>query len=306
MSRIHEALKKAAEERSSKLATDSPLDLIDLAGVLSPSPVPEKDLSAPSPRTTLRKDADRSRASFDELVKKCVHPKWVVDPRTSVFHGADRHQVGAERFRTLRSRLYQIAGAQPLKKILITSSVPSEGKTFVAANLANSIVRQNERRVLLIDADLRASRLHQTLGAPLTPGLTDYLRDDADEFSVIQKGFDNNLCFIPGGNTVSNPSELLMGERMKRLFDFAAPLFDWIVLDSPPALPVHDASMLADLCDGVLFVVRAGQTNYQMAEKASSEFLNKNLLGVVLNCVEKGDAYGGYYYGYPLKNKEEL
>jgi Mrp family chromosome partitioning ATPase len=64
--------------------------------------------------------------------------------------------------------------------------------------------------------------------------------------------------------------------------------------------------MLADLCDGVLFVVRAGQTDYQMAEKASSEFLNKNLLGVVLNCVEKGDAYGGYYYGYPLKNKEEL
>jgi capsular exopolysaccharide synthesis family protein len=306
MSRIHEALKKAAEERSSKLATDSPLDLIDVAGVLSSSQVAEKDLSAPSSRTTLRKDADRSRASFDELVKKCVHPKWVVDPRTSVFHGADRHQVGAERFRTLRSRLYQIAGAQPLKKILITSSVPSEGKTFVAANLANSIVRQNERRVLLIDADLRASRLHQTLGAPLTPGLTDYLRGDADEFSVIQKGFDNNLCFIPGGNTVSNPSELLMGERMKRLFDFAAPLFDWIVLDSPPALPVHDASMLADLCDGVLFVVRAGQTNYQMAEKASSEFLNKNLLGVVLNCVEKGDGYGGYYYGYPLKNKEEL
>jgi protein-tyrosine kinase len=144
------------------------------------------------------------------------------------------------------------------------------------------------------------------LGAPLTPGLTDYLRGECDEFEVIQKGFDNNLCFIPGGNPVSNPSELLMGERMKRLLDMAAPIFDWIVLDSPPALPVHDASMLADLCDGVLFVVRAGQTDYQMAEKASSEFVNKNLLGVVLNCVEKGDAYGGYYYGYPLKETAEV
>jgi|SRR5271165_854262 len=306
MSRIHEALKKAAEERSSKLASDAPVNLVDLAGDFAAPSATETILDQPSPRRTdVRKPADPARSSFDELVAKCTHPKWVADPRTSVFHGADRHQIGAERFRTLRSRLYQIAGAQTLKKILITSSIPSEGKTFVASNLANSIVRQNERRVLLIDADLRASRLHQTLGAPLTPGLTDYLRGEADEFAVIQKGFDNNLCFIPGGNPVSNPSELLLGERIKHLLQFAAPLFDWIIMDSPPALPVHDASMLADLCDGVLFVVRAGQTDYQMAEKASSEFVNKNLLGVVLNCVEKGDTYGGYYYGYPLKDSDD-
>ncbi|MGA2813313.1 MAG: CpsD/CapB family tyrosine-protein kinase [Candidatus Acidiferrum sp.] len=304
MSRIHEALKKAAEERSSKLATDPAIHL-DVAGELTASSIAEKVLERPAPRSDVRKPADPGRSAFEELVKKCAHPRWVADPRTSVFHGADRNQIGAERFRTLRSRLYQIASTQPLKKILITSSIPSEGKTFVAYNLASSIVRQNERRVLLIDGDLRASRLHRGLGAPLTPGLTDYLRGECDEFEVIQKGFDNNLCFIPGGNPVSNPSELLMGERMKRLLDMAAPIFDWIVVDSPPALPVHDASMLADLCDGVLFVVRAGQTDYQMAEKASSEFVNKNLLGVVLNCVEKGDAYGGYYYGYPLKEVAE-
>jgi Mrp family chromosome partitioning ATPase len=75
-------------------------------------------------------------------------------------------------------------------------------------------------------------------------------------------------------------------------------LFDWIILDSPPALAVHDASILADMCDGVLFVVRAGSTDFQLAEKASAEFREKNLLGVVLNRVEKHDAYGGYYYGY--------
>ncbi len=91
---------------------------------------------------------------------------------------------------------------------------------------------------------------------------------------------------------------------MKRLLRQVTPLFDWIILDSPPALPVHDASILADLCDGVLFVVRAGQTDYEMAEKASSEFRDKNLLGVVLNCVEKGDSYGSYYYGYPATEKQ--
>jgi protein-tyrosine kinase len=306
MSRIHEALKKAAEERSSRLASDSSINFVDVTTDVArtTSTIAERELALPL-RPEVRKDSDLSRLQLDELIKKCAHPKWIPDPRTSVFHGADHQKVGAERFRTLRSRLYQIAGAQTLKKVLITSSIPAEGKTFVAANLANSIVRQNDRSVLLIDADLRASRLHQALGAPLTPGLTDYLRGDADEFSVIQKGSDTNLCFIPGGKAVSNPSELLLGERMKRLLEIATPIFDWIILDSPPALPVHDASMLADLCDGVLFVVRAGQTNYEMAEKASSEFQDKNLLGVVLNCVEKGDSYGGYYYGYPLNEKEK-
>jgi len=303
MSRIHEALKKAAEERSSKLAAGSATDLVDVVTDFGRPPLVEPAHVAPV-RPDFRSSANPSQFGFEELVKKCVHPVWSFDPRTSVFHGADSKKVGAERFRTLRSRLYQIATAQQLKRVLVTSSIPAEGKTFVAANLANSIVRQNDRSVLLIDGDLRASRLHQALGAPSTPGLTDYLRGDADEFAVIQKGSEGNLFFIPGGSPVSNPSELLLGERMKRLLERVTPVFDWIILDSPPALPVHDASILADLCDGVLFVVRAGQTDYEMAEKASSEFRDKNLLGVVLNCVEKGDSYGSYYYGYPATEKQ--
>jgi hypothetical protein len=77
-----------------------------------------------------------------------------------------------------------------------------------------------------------------------------------------------------------------------------ASAFDWLVLDSPPPLPVHDASSLADLCDGVLFVVRAGETDHEAAEKASLEFREKNLLSVVLNQVEKSEGQGGYYYGH--------
>ena len=103
-----------------------------------------------------------------------------------------------------------------LRRVAVTSSVPAEGKTFVAANLAQSIVRQPDRKVLLIDADLRASRLHHMLGAPRTPGLADYLRGEADEFKVVQKGSDAHLCFIPAGNEVSNPSELLLNDRMQR------------------------------------------------------------------------------------------
>jgi capsular exopolysaccharide synthesis family protein len=223
----------------------------------------------------------------------------------NVFLKRDDGRVAREQFRTLRSRLYQIAATRPLKRVLVTSSVPAEGKTTVAANLAHSIMRQPDRRVLLIDADLRSSRMYELFGAPSSPGLTDYLRGEADKYSMIQNGLEGNLCFIPGGSAASNPSELLLSDRMKKLLDLVTPVFDWIILDSPPALTVHDPSILADLCDGVLFVVKAGETAHQLAEKASSEFLKKNLLGVVLNRAEKDASYGGYYSGQAGDDQED-
>ena len=297
MSRIHEALKKAAQERSSRLSSGTSPDCLDVSSDVSRTTVPAEVRTLPL-LGDLAPEQKSPFLCFEEFVEKCARPQWQVDPRTSVFLGADSNQAGAEPFRTLRSRLYQIAGTRPLKRVLVTSSIPEEGKTFVAANLAQCFVRQDQRRVLLIDADLRISRLHQMLGAPATPGLTEYLRGEADEITVIQRGLEGNFCFIPGGSPVSNPSELLLGERMKHLLELITPGFDWLILDSPPALPVHDASILADLCDGVLFVVSAGKTSYEVAEKAASEFRDKNLLGVVLNGVEKGVSYGDYYYDY--------
>jgi len=217
----------------------------------------------------------------------------------SVFEGQGDGNLGAERFGTLRSRLYQIASTRTLRKLLITSTVPAEGKTFVVANLAQSIIRQPERRVLLIDGDLRASRLHLSLGTKRSPGLADYLAGEADVYSVIQKGEDTNLCLIAGGSEVSNPSELLLNERLKSLLDLVTPLFDWVIVDTPPALPVHDASIIADLCDGVLFVVRAGVTDFEVASKASEDFKDNYMVGVVLNRMERGMGYDGYYYSYP-------
>jgi tyrosine-protein kinase Etk/Wzc len=152
---------------------------------------------------------------------------------------------------------------------------------------------------LIIDADLRRPRLHLPLGAPLAPGLTEYLRGEADEFAVIQNGLDGNLCFIPGGNEATNPSELLSNGRLKLLLDRMAPVFDWVILDSPPCLPVADASVLGDMCDGVLLIVRSGSTPSEVAQKACQELQGKNILGVVLNAVEKGHLYESYYYeGY--------
>jgi len=303
MSRIHEALKKAAEERSAQTANRPVSDLLELSiqeEIAGKAPV----IGDVQPKVRVAEKADPGQLRFEDFAKRCTQVTWKVDSDVSVYSAHSNNSVGAEKFRTLRSRLYQIASAQPLKRILITSSTPAEGKTFVAANLAQSFIRQENRRVLLIDSDLRASRLHLHVGASEKPGLSDYLREEADEYQVTQVEKGGNLCLIPGGSEVPNPSELLHSERMRQLLERMSLIFDWIILDSPPALAVHDASILADMCDGVLFVVRAGSTDFELATKASSEFHDKNLLGVVLNRVDKGDSYGGYY-GYGSQHDGE-
>ncbi len=297
MSRIHEALKKAAEERACRAPAGSYHDFVDVTGELCP-PGRADDESQTRPINAIRSANTPVSLRFEELLQRCAHPQWTPNPCVSVFENEDGNKVGAESFRTLRSRLYQIAGMRTLRRILVTSSVPAEGKTFVATNLALSIIRQPDRRVLLIDADLRASRLYLALDAPSTPGLVEYLRGAANEYDVIQSGMNENLCFIPSGNEVSNPSELLLSERMKHLLDLVTPVFDFVILDSSPAIPVHDPSLLADLCDGTLFVVRAGVTNFELAIKAAGEFEKKNLLGVVLNGAGPEGVYRGYYSSY--------
>lgn len=312
MSRIHEALKKAEQERGAVQAAEpAPVsrDMADTSTTMATSTAttfstnPEMATSA---ATASPLSSEYLR--FDDLRTHCAHPEWALDPNVNVFFNPGLSPHGAEQFRTLRSRLYQIRATQPLRTLLVTSSVPGEGKTFVTSNLAQAFVRQPDRRVLIIDADLRCPRLHAPLGAPTTPGLTDFLRGDVDELAVIQHGQEGNLCFIAGGKQVKDPSELLSNGKLKKLLDRVTPVFDWVVLDSPPCLPVADATMLADLCDGVLLIVRAGKTRTELAQRAGQELQGKNVIGVVLNAVEEKHLYGAYYYqsyGYGNGNSSE-
>jgi len=298
MSRIHEALKKAEQERGSGQATD----------VVAPrqeqiTRVPERTANAivtTAPPVSEQVPGNGQEAEylrFDDLRAHCTHPEWHPDPIVNVFSNPTLNSHGAEQFRTLRSRLYQLRGnGQPLRTLLVTSSVPDEGKTFVVANLAQAIVRQPDRRALIIDTDLRCARMHTVLGAPPAPGLSDYLRGKANEMAVIQHGQDGNLCFIAGGNEVTNPSELLSNGRLKALLERVTPVFDWVILDSPPCLPVADATILAGLCDGVVLVVRAGATPSPTVRRACQEMQGRNVVGVVLNAVEQSHLYGSYYY----------
>lgn len=307
MSRIHDALKKAAEERAAQLAVAPERAIPEIPTETKQSPSSERKIASLFEETANPPAiTPTGPVEYQELLKRCAQHDWEPDARSSVFHSSNAGNGGAERFRTLRSRLYQIAGTRQLQRLLITSSVAAEGKTFVASNLALSIAQQAERRVLLIDGDLRAPRLHSAFGAPKRPGLADYLKGRINEYAAIQRGALENLFLISAGQDVSDPSELLLTDKFKCLLNAVAPIFDWIIIDSPPAMPVHDASILADLADGVLLVLRAGLTEAEVAEKITAEFREKNLLGVVLNRVDKADSYGSYYYaGYGADGAEQ-
>jgi len=296
MSRIHEALKKAEQERSEQQAGQLGAQQ-QVPGITSelrnPSPVV---IHAPVTSASGTKDSS-VQLTATAILAQCQRQVWSLDPSVLVFTDGENHSVGKEVFRTLRTRLYQIRDSQPLRTLLITSALPGEGKTFVTSNLAQSIVRQRERRVLLIDGDLRLSRLNQPLGALPTPGLSDYLLGEADESMVLQRGEEENLFLIPGGRSVSNPTELLGNGRLETLLSRLAPAFDWVLLDSPPTIPVSDATIIAKLCDGVLMVVRSGSTPFDLAQKACQEFQEKPIVGVVLNQADYREHYGGYDYG---------
>jgi capsular exopolysaccharide synthesis family protein len=303
MSRIHEALKKAEQERAASQGSPTQPsyavpEIEPAREVVDESPVAVATGMPPAgvPLTSAM-PSFASPFSVDALLARCQPRPWKPEEKTMLFFNGDDNARGTEEFRTLRSRLYHTREKMALKKILVTSALPKEGKSFTSANLAQVLVRQHGRRVLLIDADLRGPRLHMMLGTTASPGLSDYLQGKNDEFSIMQQGPMENLFFIPSGDQISDPSELVANGRLKMLLQRVEALFDWIIVDSPPAVPVSDASVLSKACDGVLLVVRSNATPVDMARRARQEFPDQALVGVVLNGTDS-DAipYSRYYY----------
>ncbi|HVR27666.1 MAG TPA: CpsD/CapB family tyrosine-protein kinase [Candidatus Polarisedimenticolia bacterium] len=314
MSRIHEALKKAEQERAAQggpsqgsfAATVAAEPPAGASAEEQPIEISANVRESGGVPLTSAMPTFASPFSLDTLLGRCVPQQWSPDEKTMLFFHGDDSARGTEEFRTLRSRLYHAREKMPLKKVLVTSALPKEGKSFTAANLAQVLVRQHGRRVLLIDADLRGPRLHMMLGTTSSPGLVDYLQGDCDEFSIMQRGPMENLFFIPSGQETSNPAELVSNGRLKTLLQRVEALFDWIIVDSPPAVPVSDAGVLAKACDGVLLVVRSNTTPVDMARRARQEFPDDALVGVVLNGAN-ADAmpYTRYYYDSYQKNGTE-
>lgn len=224
----------------------------------------------------------------DSLLAQCPRPTWQPDSRSMIFLSAEQVTRSTEELRALRSRLYRLRENQRVKSLLVTSALRDEGKSFIAGNLAHVLALQPDCRVLLIDGDMRSPHLHSMLGTSLTPGLSEYLLDEVEEFGIMQKGRAEGLFFLPAGRSVPGPTELLAGGRLNSLLQRVEPLFDWIIIDSPAAIPVSDAPLLGGGCDGVLLVVRSGSTPFDVARKARERFRANQLVGVVLNTIQNG------------------
>jgi capsular exopolysaccharide synthesis family protein len=293
MSRIHDALKRAEQERATSAGThvEPAFEQPQNDGQRDNMPSLQSSVATVMPGMT-------SGMSYEALLARCPRTEWSPDERTMLFFQEDDSRVGAEEFRTLRSRLYQIREKMPLKRLMVTSALPREGKSFVATNLAQVMVRQHGRRALVIDADLRNPGMHRHLGAAQTPGLTEYLLGECDEFAALQRGPLENLFFMPAGRAARSAPELLSNGRLKLFLQRIEPLFDWIIIDTSPVIPVSDATLVANSCDGILMVVRSNVTPSDLALRARQEFPDQLLLGVVLNgATSDSMKHSKYYYG---------
>jgi len=273
MSRIRDLLNRAEQEKELLRVVD--LDRESVALPLAGG--------APAPGRGAHPIGSFTPLNFDDLLSFCPQRAWVPDPASNVFSGAKHQPAAAEEFRGIRSRLYRLRETSQLKTILITSPVPKEGKSFVACNLAHALALQPDCRVLLIDANLRNPALHGFFGTEVTPGLSDYLLKPDDPMSILQRGEANNLILIAAGSVAAGPAELLSNGQLALLIKLVGPAFDWILIDSPPAIPFTDASLLANQCEGVLLVVRSNSTPLEVARQARRRFREGHIAGVVLN-----------------------
>lgn len=321
MSRIYEALQKAESERrldqhdpraSEQPVDPEPLTQTAVAEAEYESPVAAPSAAERSSRYVAPVAPPPSAANGTLDLSTIVRRPW--SPSFAQLPALLQRGPAVEQFRSLRSRIFELRDVSPLKSILVTSGMPQEGKSFVSVNLALSLARHKNSKVLLIDGDMRRYTTHQLLGCESQPGLADYLGGKIGIVEIMQRAEEMpvtdatkqptlpNLTFIAGGNGGDKAADLSGSPRFGELIRQTSPYFDWIIVDSSPVLPVSDAVNLARSCDGVLLVARGGVTKFPIAQRAQSELKASKILGCVLNAVHEAPLIGSYY-GYDSKSE---
>ena len=205
--------------------------------------------------------------------------------------------LGAEKFRLLGVRLRNMRANRALKRILVTSTIPEEGKSVVSANLSLVLARGGRTKTVLVEGDLRRPTLANRFGLGKLPGLVDALAGHKTLNEVIYQLEPTGLCVIPAGHPPENPLELMQSGRASAALDALSQFFEWVVVDSPPVLPLADTILWSKLVDGVLLVAREGKTEKRQLQKGLELLDRSRLLGVVLNASSSTD-HKNYYQRY--------
>lgn len=283
MGKVYDALRRAEEGRS-RMATGG----VAAAPAADWAPAVEVEKARRAPlwkrwfqRTAVLREEDATSANKRRIA--------LLEPDSFV----------AEQYRTLRTRLESLAAQRPIRTLAVVSALPGEGKTSAAINLAIVSEMHIDRRVLLVDCDLRKPKIHRTLGITPTAGLAEVLLGQASLDQAIHKvsgpSFEGGaLEVLPVHLLPPNPSELLASAKMKSLIEELAQRYDMVIFDTPAALSLPDAKTVTDLMDGAVMVVRADTTPENDVQNALDLIDRRRVLGVVLN----GSAVDSSYYEY--------
>ncbi len=289
MSRVYEALQRSQGDQSSA----SPLvseqqEPAGVAAAVAASP----GIAVAEPVQTLNVPENR-----------ILHP--VPTPEQRMVTLSEPNGTGAEMFRVLATRLAHMQNKRRLQKLLVTSSVMDEGKSVVAVNLALTLARRPDTRVLLIEADLRRPTASALLSSSQLRGINDWNEGKLPLEDSLYQLRDMPLWFLAAGRPMNEPLPLLESERFAKMLDTISANFDWVLLDATPLLPMADSTSLARLCDGVLVVVREGVTRKKILSKAVASIEKSKLVGLVFNQSSTLTVDYEHYYGAGSSNGDK-
>ncbi len=235
-------------------------------------------------------------------VSEILTKEVALRPESRISFHTDPHGCAADRYRLLRMRLRELWTTGRLKTLLVTSPLPEDGKSTTAMNVATALAEGGKYKVLLIEADLYHSPFAELLGIDRGPGLAGCLEGVATLNSAIRRLEPLNWFVLPAGEAQGNPTELLHTEAFAQIMQKVVPCFDWVLIDSPPVVPLVDALLLKHHANATLLVTRAGKTPRRDIEKSLSLLGREHVVAVVLNAVDGlNQLYSKYskYYGNP-------
>ncbi len=219
---------------------------------------------------------------------------------------AEKDSLFGEQFKALKAKFEYKIESLKFKVLAVTSAIAGEGKTLSCVCLAMNLASSGRKKVLLVDVDLRKADLARGLDIPAQPGLAEYLGGTVGMKDILRNTFMPGLYVITSGARTGSPADLLAGDKFRTFLAELRDHFDVILLDTPPILPVADTIGLKDQVDGFIFLFRTGYTPYGMLRQAVDEIGEKNVVGVVINGVErlKEKYYKRYYGKYYRSNAE--
>src|SRR5579872_3598768 len=300
MSRIFDALQRSAVEQAGVEYSD----MVSIATEIFECPrdsVSAQPRAADQERSSDRKFEDASSSDLHELestntLSDFPALKISLTAASRLVCATDPSGLAAEKFRFLSVRLRHLRQTRSLKRVLVTSTIPEEGKSLIAANLAG-VLAQRKQKVLLVEGDLRRPVLAQRYGLGKLPGLGEWLQSSQHNISNLYRLIGPDYWFMPAGEPPENPLELMQSGRLSDLMTQLAPLFDWIIVDSPPLLPLADTTVWGRVTDGALLVVREGKTEKGPLLRGLEMLKKSDLLGVVLNACSDS-THHNYYQRY--------